>query len=118
MTGMLRLILIFIFIGSFVSTFSQEVMDTGASDRDFHFSIGGDLGLSCSYTDEAFLFSVPVSMNLDYHLRKGYYLQFAPKYSWLIKWNEHYLTLPLHLVKKFGNKISVFAGPALTFDVG
>ena len=118
MTGVPRLILTVMLGGCCMAALSQDVKDTGAHDMDFHFSMGADLGLSCSYTDEVFLFSVPVSVNLDYHFKKGYYLQFAPKYTWLFKWNEHYLSLPLHLKKRFGNRISLFAGPALTFDVG
>jgi hypothetical protein len=55
---------------------------------------------------------------IEYQIIRNYYLQLAPKYSWLWKWNEHYLTLPIHLRVGFGNRFSLFAGPAFTFDIG
>ncbi len=87
-------------------------------DEEHKFIIGFNLGVSCSYSDETYLFSFPVSLSLDYHIKNGYYIQFAPKYSWLYKWNEHYLTLPLHLRKRFGQRLSLFLGPCISWDVG
>ncbi|MFC2086329.1 hypothetical protein ACFLQ9_01270, partial [Bacteroidota bacterium] len=64
------------------------------NDRIPDFLMGSNLGISCSYNDYAYNISFPVSLSLDYHIKNGYYLQIAPKYSWLFRWNEHYLTLP------------------------
>lgn len=55
---------------------------------------------------------------VDYRIKSKFFVQLAPQYSWLWKWNEHYLTLPIHLKKFFGARLSIFTGPALTFDVG
>lgn len=42
----------------------------------------------------------------------------APKYSWLFRWNEHYLTVPIHIKKYFTKRIGLFAGPCITWDIG
>ena len=83
-----------------------------------NFIFGINTGAGWAYEDKAHLFNTSVSLTIDYHLKSNYFLQFAPQYSWLWKWNEHYLTLAIHLRKKFGKRFSLFAGPALTFDIG
>ena len=89
------------------------------SDHIGRFLIGIDLGISGSYSDAAHNISAPVSsICLDYHIGKNYYLQIAPRYSWLFRWNEHYLTLPLHVRKRFNKLLSVYEGPSITRDVG
>lgn len=55
---------------------------------------------------------------MDYVIKNKWSIQLAPNYIWLVKWNEYYLTFPLHLRKSLGDKISVYAGPALTYDIG
>ena len=88
------------------------------TDPDYDFLFGGNIGVSCSYSDEAFNFSFPVSLTLDYYIKKGYYLQVAPKYSWLFWWNEHYFTLPLHVRRRFSKRLSLYLGPSITWDIG
>ncbi|MFC2138463.1 hypothetical protein ACFLTE_09835 [Bacteroidota bacterium] len=80
-------------------------------------SLAVSMGLGASYTDKAFLLNVPASLSIDYKISENYFLQFAPKYTWLVRWNEHYLSLPLHLGIRVNKKISFFAGPALTYDI-
>ncbi len=84
--------------------------------RRFLFGIQAGNGWACE--DEAHLFSLSAGLTIDFQITDHLFLQFAPSYSWLWKWNEHYLTLPVHFRKKFGERISLFAGPAVTFDVG
>ena len=79
---------------------------------------GTNGGVGASYTDKVFLLNLQGSYTLDYFVNNNLSIQLAPKYTWLIKWNEHYLTLPIHLRKKIGERFSVFAGPSLTFDIG
>jgi hypothetical protein len=112
----------FIFIFAFVLISmlanSQET-DYGLNgDNDHRFLLGSNAGVSCSYTDEAFNFSLTASTAMDYHIKNGYYVQIAPRYTWLIKWNEHYLTIPLHIRKRFGKRLSLYAGPSITWDIG
>ena len=114
----MRLIVLSILLSLSVFSYSQ-VNNENIPDpeiKKLQFSI--QTGAGWAYEDKANLFNTSASLTLDYHLKKQFYLQFAPTYSWLWKWNEHYMTLPIHLRKKFGNKFSLFAGPALTFDVG
>jgi hypothetical protein len=79
---------------------------------------GVNVGPAVAYADKAFLIHSQAGININYKVTEKIKLQFAPKYTWLIKWNEHYLTLPLHLGVELTDKISVFAGPALSIDVG
>ena len=79
---------------------------------------GSNGGIGASYTDRQILFNLQGSVTMDYVLKNTWSVQMAPKYTWLIKWNEHYLTLPVHLRKKIGDRFSFYAGPALTFDIG
>ena len=96
----------------------QKTTEPDHSSDDKTFVIGINLGIGWAYEDKAHLLNTSFGVTLDYHLKKHFYLQFAPRYSWLWKWNEHYLTLPIHVKKTFDNKLSIFAGPALSFDVG
>ena len=82
------------------------------------FNIGFNAGIGASYTDRAYLLNTPASLSFDFRATEQFFVQFAPKYSWLLKWNEHYLTLPLHLGIMINKRFSFFAGPALTFDIG
>ena len=111
---------IVIFLLSFLSLpIYSQVSTTGfEAQKDHNFLFGMNAGMSCSYNDNAFNFAPTVSFSFDYHLINGYYLQFAPRYSWLYKWNEHYLTLVLHLRKRFGKRVSLFLGPCISWDVG
>ena len=109
-----------IFILSLISfgLFSQEISKKRNLNEPKKLMFGIQAGAGWAYEDEAHLFNVSTCLTLDYHLKNFFFIQFAPQYSWLWKWNEHYLTLPIHLRKKIGVKFSLFAGPALTFDVG
>ncbi len=82
------------------------------------FVFSTNMGLAGSYTDRAYLLSTQAGFGITYLLNENYGIQFSPKYNWLIKWNEHYLCLPIHLTRNFGQRITLYAGPALTFDVG
>lgn len=82
------------------------------------FRFGVHVGSGWAYVDKTHLFNLSATLTIDYRILHHLYIQFAPGYSWLWKWNEHYLTLPVQLRKRFGECISLFAGPALTFDVG
>ena len=82
------------------------------------FLIGVQAGHGWAWEDENHLFSLFAGLTFDYRISDHLFLQLAPSYSWLMRWNEHYLVLPLHLRRKFGECISLFAGPALTFDIG
>jgi hypothetical protein len=112
----MKIFLMLMFVLSAVSIKAQEILP--GPDALNKISIGVKAGLGFSYTDKAFLLNVPASISIDYKLSKKYYLQFAPNYIWLIRWNEHYLSLPIHLGLRANNKWSFFAGPALTFDIG
>lgn len=115
---MQRIIKIMLFVSFTTFSYCQDstVSLKKCNEKDLVF--GTNLGMSCYYTDKAFLFSVPSSFSIDFHIKKDYYIQFAPKYSWLWKWNEHYLTLPIHIRKHINKRISVYAGPAITWDIG
>jgi hypothetical protein len=110
----MKKIIIAILFLSCLNVHSQTDNHTGKEK----FIPGINIGAGTAYADKAFNHHIAFSLTIDYHIKKGFFLQFAPKYSWLWKWNEHYLTLPVHLRKMFGDKISIFAGPALTFDIG
>jgi len=102
---------------SIISEGQQRSIDSSNPvDRRFQFGIQAGNGWACE--DETHLFSLSAGLTFDYQITDRLFLQFAPSYSWLWKWNEHYLTLPLHVRKKIGERISLFAGPALTFDLG
>ncbi|MFC2125002.1 hypothetical protein ACFLU5_09340 [Bacteroidota bacterium] len=116
---MKKLILFFSLLFLSIIARSQDRMSDVNTDTNSRILIGCNLGVNCSYSDEAYNFSAPVaSISFDYHIKNGYYLQVAPKYSWLYKWNEHYLTVPLHVRKRFSNRFSFYAGPSITWDVG
>lgn len=93
--------------------FSPPIIETTK-----RFKAGINMGIGTSFTDRTYLLNYQSSVTIDYSISERYSIQFAPKYTWLKNWNEHYLTLPFHVRKKFGNNFSVFAGPALTLDVG
>lgn len=114
---MKQLTLILIFTFSYLTYTFCQVEDALTSNAG-KLTMGIRAGAGWSYADEAHLFNTSTSLAIDYHLKNSYYIQFAPTYSWLWKWNEHYLTIPVHMRKRFGEKFSLFAGPALTFDVG
>lgn len=97
-------------------TFSTTLPAQKAANQ--RFILGSNIGASCAYADLAFNFALTGSITLDYHLKNGYYLQLAPRYSWLWRWNEHYLTVPLHLRKQLNDHLSVYAGPAMSWDIG
>lgn len=96
----------------------ENTMIKNSSTHDRKISIGINSGMSWAYEDRASLWGPQASVTIDYKIYNNIFVQFAPKYTWLMKWNEHYLTLPIHLRKKFGDKFSLYAGPALTFDLG
>jgi hypothetical protein len=115
----MKLIVILISICCFVEKgFTQEVIQADKSNDNHKFSMSGNLGLSFAYADKRSLISPTTSVSTSFHLKKGYYLEFAPRYTWICKWNEHYLTLPIHLKKQVNKRVSLFAGPAITWDVG
>jgi len=101
-----------------MSIISQGISNTDTLDQLNKFMFGVQGGAGWAYEDEAHLFNISAGVTINYQIKSNFFIQFSPQYSWLWKWNEHYLTLPLHLRKKLGNKFSLFAGPALTFDVG
>ena len=88
------------------------------SSKEKLFIFGTDGGIGASYTDKALLLSIQGSFTMDYSLKDTWALQIAPRYTWLILWNEHYLTIPLHLKKRLSDRLSAYMGPALTFDIG
>jgi len=102
---------------SLLSRGQVGAMDGLKSDTT-RFLIGIQAGNGWAWEDKNHLFSLFAGLTFDYRISDHLFLQFAPSYSWLMRWNEHYLTLPIHLRKKFGEIISLFAGPALTFDIG
>lgn len=92
-------------------------MDTSkAAAKRFQFGV--QAGTGWAYADESHLFNTALGLTVDYRITDNLFIQFAPGYFWLWKWDEHYLSLPLHLRKTFGERISLFAGPALNYDVG
>ena len=97
---------------------AQELAESNHSFDDKRFSFGANLGIGWTFEDKAHLFNTSAGFIFDYHLKNKFYVQFAPRYVWLWKWNEHYLALPVHIRKKLGDKLSVFGGPALIFDIG
>lgn len=115
---MQKILQIFIFLAFTYQSYCQEKIDSTILTENRKLFFGATLGIGWAYEDEAHLYNTSTSFAVEYRIINNYYFQFAPIYSWLWKWNEHYLTLPIHIGKKFGNKISLFAGPALTFDVG
>ena len=114
---MRKLLIIILSLLSF-GTFSQEVKKSNSLNTNKKFIFGIQAGAGWAYEDEAHLFNTSACLTLDYHFKNNFLIQFAPQYSWLWKWNEHYLTLPIHLRKRLNKKFSLFVGPALTFDVG
>ena len=109
----MRYIFLFLFGMCFINTLqAQEV----SNNKMFIFGSNG--GIGASYTNKAFLLNLQGSLTLDYYLNNKWSVQFAPKYSWLLKWNEHYLTIPIHLRIKLSDKFSLYTGPAITFDIG
>ena len=88
------------------------------SPGDKMFIFGTIGGIGASYTDKLILLNLQGSMTLDYFFKDTWSIQFAPRYTWLAKWNEHYLTIPIHLKKKLCEKFSFYGGPAITFDIG
>lgn len=111
--------LIFLLVSSIsVFAISQDPLKSNGKNSPRKLHMGAGLGLAGVYADQAFQWSAPISIRLDYHLNYGLYLEFAPTYSWYWKWNDHYLSFPLHVGKRIGNKWSVYAGPAFTLDVG
>ena len=115
---MLRYIQLFALLIYGSQLYAQEYTDQDFKDENKKLSLSVDAGMSWAYEDKAHLFNTTTSAIFDYQIKNNFYFQFAPRYTWLIKWNEHYLTLPLHIRKQFGKKLSLFAGPALTFDIG
>ena len=115
---MLRYLQLFTLLIYSSQLYSQEYFDQNFQTENKKFSLSADAGMSWAYEDKAHLFNTSTSAILDYQIKNKFHLQFAPRYTWLIKWNEHYLTLPFHLRKQLGKKLSLFAGPALTIDIG
>ena len=115
---MLRYLQLFTLLIYSSQLYSQEYFDQNFQTENKKFSLSADAGMSWAYEDKAHLFNTSTSAILDYQIKNKFHLQFAPRYTWLIKWNEHYLTLPVHLRKKIGDRFSFYAGPALTFDIG
>jgi hypothetical protein len=109
------LIIIFCFFS--VTVTGQEILNNTSLVKPKKLIFGIQAGAGWAYEDETNLFNTAISFTTDYRIKNNYFIQFAPQYSWLWKWNEHYLTFPVHLRKKFGSGLSLFAGPALTFDV-
>jgi hypothetical protein len=100
----------------FITLFCQgQTSDTNKIPK---FEFGVNAGVGWANEDEACLYNSSICLSVDYRIINKYSIQFAPQYSWLWKWNEHYLTIPIHLRKKFGERFSLFAGPALSFNVG
>ncbi len=114
---MYRFLVIIILFTSLLSRGQEKSTDHSQPDAG-RFLFGIQAGNGWAYEDENHLFSLFGGLTFDYRISDHLFLQFAPSYSWLWKWNEHYLTLPIHLRVKLGEIISLFAGPALTFDVG
>lgn len=103
-------------LACFITLFCQGQRPDTKKEPKFEFGI--NTGVGWAYEDEAHLFNTSCCFSMDYRIKNKYFIQLAPQYSWLWKWNEHYLTIPIHLRKKFGDRLSLFAGPALTFDIG
>jgi hypothetical protein len=101
-----------------IFSYSQGINTDVSDPKREKIIFGIQAGAGWAYEDEAHLFNTSTGITFDYRFLDKYNIQFAPRYSWLWKWNEHYLTLPVHIRKKFGQRISLFAGPAFTLDIG
>lgn len=109
----------FLMLIGLLTAFSADAQEIPEKKRAGHkFSVGVSTGIGTSYTDKVFLLNVPASGIIEYKIADTYFIRFAPMYTWLIRWNEHYLTLPVHIRKDLGEKFGLFTGPALTFDIG
>ena len=113
---MRKLLIIILSLLAF-DTFSQEVATSNSMSSPKKLIFGIQAGAGWAYEDKAHLYNTTACLTLDYYIKNNFFIQFAPQYSWLWKWNEHYLTLPIHLIKNINDKFSLFAGPALTFDI-
>jgi hypothetical protein len=71
---------------------SLVAQDISLNER---FMLSSNGGIGASYADKAFLLNLLGSFTLDYVIKNKWSIQLAPKYIWLVKWNEHYLTVPL-----------------------
>ncbi len=114
----MRIMLSIILCWSAVTVLCQEAPIQPLPAKSKKLILGVQAGLGWGFADERYLFNTSAIPTVDYRLKNNFFIQFAPQYSWQWKWNEHYLTLPIHLRKKFGSSFSLFAGPALTFDIG
>ncbi|MCB0667942.1 MAG: hypothetical protein KDC80_19080 [Saprospiraceae bacterium] len=97
---------------------SQKVAEKETSYDKGKLIFGFQTGAGWAYEDEKHLFHTSVYLTADYGIGTKLFVQFAPQYSILWKWKEHYLTFPIHLRKQFASRLSLYAGPALIFDVG
>ena len=113
-----RVLVIFVALLIPVSSFSQIIPITEHTNEHKNWEAGTRVGIGWAYEDNAHLYNTVVAFSLDYRIAPKWYLQFIPAYSWLWKWNEHYLTLPIHIRKIIDRRLSIFAGSALTYDVG
>lgn len=82
------------------------------------FLIGVQAGNGWACEDEKHLFNLTAGLTIDYQIADHFFLQLAPSYYWLWTWNEHYFILPVHFRQKYSDLFSLFAGPAITFNVG
>ena len=71
--------------------------------------------ISVDWVDKS---STPYQNNYDINIPGEDSGKNAYGYTYLIRWSEHYLTLPLHFGAYINNKIRVAAGPALSYDLG
>ena len=112
-----RYLSILLLFASLISQGQESAMDRNKPVVDrFQFGVQAGSGWACE--DETHLFSLLAGLTVDYQMTDHLFLQLAPSYSWQWTWNEHYLILPVHLRAKFSEIISLFAGPALTCDIG
>lgn len=109
-------VLLFLFLGVVLA--SNMVAQVPRDETNNNLRIAFNIGLGVSYTDKYVLINSATSIDFDFTLSDNYFLQFAPKYTYLHKWIEHYITLPIHFGVNLTNKIRIAAGPALSFDVG
>lgn len=99
------------------AAFSQMISgEKNTKDRSLSFGVFA--GPAWAYEDKAYLWSPQVSVLVDLRLKQDFFIRSAPTYTWLMKWNEHYLALPLQLGKTLNHKWSFYAGPAFIMDVG
>ena len=112
----IKTLLIFLVLLFTISGKGQTVKRSEELSRRYRLGLSG--GFGASYTDKALLFNLPAAISIEYRLGRSFWLEFAPEYSWLIRWNEHYLVLPLHLRVEIMQNVSAFAGPAFVFDLG